>query len=83
MAPEYEKMILAHPGSPLSIGKLLPLGFKGRILLIIGPEGGWVDFEVSCFKEQGVKPFHLGPRIFRVDSVIPSLLGQLDLLRHL
>ncbi len=83
MAPEYGEMILAHPGTPCSLGELLAPPLHGRILLIIGPEGGWVDFEISLFKEQGVRPFHLGPRILRVDSVIPSLLGQLDLLRRL
>ncbi len=83
MAPDYQAMILAHPGSPCNLGQLLPPPLHGRILLIIGPEGGWVDFEVSLFTEQGARPFHLGPRILRVDSVVPSLLGQLDLLRRL
>lgn len=83
MAADYEAMILAHPGSPLSLGEIIPPPLHGRVLLIIGPEGGWVDFEISLFTEQGARPFHLGPRILRVDSVIPSLLGQLDLLRRL
>ncbi|MEN8258170.1 MAG: 16S rRNA (uracil(1498)-N(3))-methyltransferase [Thermodesulfobacteriota bacterium] len=83
IAEGYEKMVIAHPGVPLSLNKLLPPPLEGRVLLIIGPEGGWVDFEVSLFTEQGAQPFHLGPRILRVDSVIPSLLGQIDLLRRL
>ncbi len=83
MAGDYQEVILAHPGSKYSLGEVLPPPLKGRVLLVIGPEGGWVDFEVSLFTEQGVRPFHLGPRILRVDSVIPSLLGQIDLLRRL
>ncbi len=83
MATDYQEMILAHPGCQFNLGELLPPPLKGRILLIIGPEGGWIDFEVSLLHGHGVRPFHLGPRILRVDSVIPSLLGQLDLLRRL
>ena len=83
IATNYDKMIIAHPGVPLSLNELLPPPLYGRLLLIIGPEGGWVDFEIERFTEQGVTPFHLGPRILRVDSVIPSLLGQIDLLRRL
>ncbi|MBU0681173.1 MAG: 16S rRNA (uracil(1498)-N(3))-methyltransferase [Proteobacteria bacterium] len=83
IASEYQAMLLAHPGSPYSLGQLIPPPLTGKVLLIIGPEGGWVDFEISLFSEKGAHPFHLGPRILRVDSVIPSLLGQLDLLRRL
>ena len=83
IAADYEKMVIAHPGVPLSLNELLPPPLHGRTLLIIGPEGGWVDFEIDRFAAQGVQPFHLGPRILRVDSVIPSLLGQIDLLRRL
>lgn len=83
MAADYQEMILAHPGSQHNLGELLPPPLNGRVLLVIGPEGGWVDFEISLFHGQGVRPFHLGPRILRVDSVIPSLLGQIDLLRRL
>lgn len=83
ISKEYREMALAHPGSPLNLGQLMPPPLEGKILLLIGPEGGWVDFEISLFAAQGVRPFHLGPRILRVDSVIPSLLGQIDLLRQL
>jgi RsmE family RNA methyltransferase len=82
-ATDYQWLILAHPGSPQGLGELLPPPLTGRVLLVIGPEGGWVDQEIALFAGQGVRPFHLGPRILRVDSVIPSLLGQLDLLRRL
>ncbi len=83
IAVNYDNMVIAHPGVPLSLNELLPPPLQGRLLLIIGPEGGWVDFEIERFTAQGVEPFHLGPRILRVDSVIPSLLGQIDLLRRL
>ncbi|MFA6465072.1 MAG: RsmE family RNA methyltransferase, partial [Desulfurivibrionaceae bacterium] len=54
-----------------------------RAILAIGPEGGWVDFEVQHFKEQGFMAFSLGARILRVDTAVPALLAQLSLLRQL
>lgn len=83
LTTEYAAMIVAHPGSHQDLPSLLPPPLHGRILLLIGPEGGWVDFEMELFGRQGALPFQLGPRILRVDSVIPALLGQLDLLRRL
>ncbi len=76
MAGDYQAMILAHPGSPLSLGELLPPPLTGRVLLIIGPEGGWVDFEVSLLTSQGAQPFHLGPRIPGWTVLSPLFLAR-------
>ncbi|MDF1614775.1 16S rRNA (uracil(1498)-N(3))-methyltransferase [Desulfurivibrio dismutans] len=46
-----------------------------RRLLAIGPEGGWVDFEINCFQDQGFIPFSWGARILRVDTAVPVLLA--------
>ncbi|MCW5204744.1 RsmE family RNA methyltransferase, partial [Desulfobulbus sp. N2] len=54
---------------------------KKRILLAIGPEGGWNDFEVNSFLEQGFLPFSMGNRILHVDTAVVALLAQLQLLR--
>ena len=52
-----------------------PTQVSVRKVLAIGPEGGWVDFEVQAFKHQGFSPFSLGPRILRVDCAVPALLA--------
>ncbi len=75
--------LLAHPaGKPVSALAALPSPAKG-IILAIGPEGGWVDFELAKFSEQGFATFSMGPRILRVDTAVPALLAQLSLLRQL
>ena len=78
--------LLAHPEGD----RTMPQAAEGllgqpdqRAVLAIGPEGGWVDFEVQRFKEEGFLPFSLGARILRVDTAVPALLGQLSLLRRL
>ena len=85
--PEIKKecpvRLVAHPGSQKSLPKIVSLPLQQRVLLAIGPEGGWVDFEIEKFLSQGLSPFSLGPRILRVDSVVPALLAQLTLLRQI
>jgi RsmE family RNA methyltransferase len=78
--------LLAHPEGNQTIAQAGE-GLSGqpgqRAILAIGPEGGWVDFEVQHFKEQGFMAFSLGARILRVDTAVPALLAQLSLLRQL
>ena len=45
-------------------------------LLIIGPEGGFIPFEVELFKRAGATPARLGPRTLRVETALPALLGR-------
>ena len=79
----YAKCLVAHPETTRSLDQACKPGTNDRLLLAIGPEGGWVDFEIDKFREQGLVPFSLGPRILRVDTVVPVLLAQLVLLRDL
>ncbi len=80
---EYSSLLLAHPDVPQALGDVLVNPAEGRLLLAIGPEGGWVDFEVDKFKKLGLLPFSLGPRILRVDTAVPALITQINLLRTL
>ena len=43
----------------------------------MGPEGGFVDYEVERLVELGFETVDLGPRILRVEPVIPMLVGRL------
>lgn len=40
----------------------------GRVILLIGPEGGLAEEEVELAKEYGAKPVTLGPRILRTET---------------
>jgi RsmE family RNA methyltransferase len=75
--------LLAHPGMTATLPEVFPRSRKERILLAVGPEGGWNDFEVNCFLEQGFAAFSLGSRILHVDTAVTVLLGQLELLRQM
>jgi len=52
---------------------------KGQrpIFLVIGPEGGIIDYEIALLKAAGCQPIDLGPRILRTESVLPYVVGKL------
>uniref|UniRef100_UPI00196A0BED 16S rRNA (uracil(1498)-N(3))-methyltransferase n=1 Tax=Myxococcus sp. CA018 TaxID=2651864 RepID=UPI00196A0BED len=62
--------------------RALGVGLAQRVVLAIGPDGGWVPFEADLLEAHGFHPFSLGPRILRVETAVPVLLGQVALLRE-
>jgi RsmE family RNA methyltransferase len=72
--------LLAHPtAARLPTG--FDLGKSSPAVLAIGPEGGWVPFELELFEALGFSPFGLGPRILRVETAVPFAFGQVQLAR--
>ncbi len=68
------KSFVAHPGSK----KILPKVGKSPSLLVIGPEGGFVDFEIDLLKAVNLIPVHLGPRILRFENALCYALGKMS-----
>jgi 16S rRNA (uracil1498-N3)-methyltransferase len=54
-----------------------PYGLKEKVTLAIGPEGGFIPYEIEMFKKQGFEPVTMGPRILRVEQAVPALLGRI------
>lgn len=65
-----ERRVL-HPG-PME-GSRPPPG--QRLVLAIGPEGGWVPFERELLAAHGFTPLALGLRTLRTETVVPFALG--------
>jgi 16S rRNA (uracil1498-N3)-methyltransferase len=65
--------LLAHPNTPTPC----PRKTTGDMVLAVGPEGGYISYEVEKLLECGFHPVHLGERIMRVETAIPFLLGRL------
>ena len=65
--------LLAHPGDYPPC----PRGVRGETLAVIGPEGGFIPYEVEKLQDAGCETVSLGPRILRVENALTSLLGRL------
>lgn len=68
------RRLLAHP---MGTQRLMQVGLQPqeRVLLAIGPEGGWVDFEVQLLEAAGFTPVTVGHRILRTDTACVALLA--------
>jgi len=65
--------LVAHPTASV----LCPLGLNGPTPLAIGPEGGFIPYEVDKLVECGFAPIGLGERILRVETAVPAVLARL------
>ena len=77
----YPVKLIAHPSGEQDLGGMTLPSRSSGTLVAIGPDGGWSDFEIGLFKQQSFQTFTLGARILRVDTAVPAILSQLDLLR--
>lgn len=65
--------LVAHPGMP----NPCPRGISDETLLLVGPEGGFIEWEVEQLLAAGCEGMHLGPRILRVETAVTALLSRL------
>ena len=65
--------VVGHPGGAPNA----PAQKPGRLLLAVGPEGGWTDDEVSLLESHGFSRYSLGSRILRTDTALVALLARL------
>lgn len=68
---EQRSGLLAHPYASSSF-----VPPTGEAVLAIGPEGGFIPYEVEKLLAAGMQGFTLGPRILKVETAVPSILGQ-------
>jgi RsmE family RNA methyltransferase len=67
--------IVAEPGAALTVtGALDGLG-DCRVVLAVGPEGGWNTFELALLQAHGFRQVGVGSRTLRVDTACTALLA--------
>jgi len=67
--------LVADPSAAASTGDVVRRGRADRVLLAIGPEGGWNDFERGLLAAHGFKAISLGPRTLRTDTACIALIA--------
>lgn len=66
--------LVAHPGD----FPACPRAVDGPVTLAIGPEGGWIPYEVDKLISAGLQPVQLGERILRVETAVTALIARLS-----
>lgn len=66
-------LLAAHPGGDLSC----PRGVSGPVTLAVGPEGGFVPFELNMLRERGFSAVSLGDRVLGVETAVTALISRL------
>jgi RsmE family RNA methyltransferase len=61
----------ASPAQPM---QSVVRAHDARVLLAIGPEGGWNGFELDLLRAHGFQPVSMGPRTLRSDTACIALL---------
>lgn len=67
------RCLVAHPYR----AEPAPANCTEPLTLAIGPEGGFIPYEIEKLVEVGFSSVHLGQRILRVEAAVPALIGRL------
>jgi RsmE family RNA methyltransferase len=67
--------LVAHPDAGTPIAPVVHDARPERVLLAIGPEGGWNTFELDLLAAHGFHAASIGPRALRVDTACTALLA--------
>lgn len=73
--PQLAADTAAFVAHPVTDGAC-PSAHSGPATLAIGPEGGFIPYEVEKLQECGFTPISLGRRILRVETAVPVLLSR-------
>ena len=72
MAPESTR-VFGDPGSGVAVATAVRPSHR-RVLLAVGPEGGWTDYERQLLARCRFDPVSMGPRSLRSDTACVALL---------
>lgn len=70
--------LLPHPDVTRTLSEVSQ-SMPKRIVVAIGPEGGWVPFELDIMQTCGFEQFTLGPWVLRVEHAVTAVMAQIEL----
>ena len=69
-------MLVAPAGSPIRLVRALSSVAGQPAVVMLGPEGGFVPFELALAESVVAQRVHLGQRILSVDTALTTVLAQ-------
>lgn len=78
---EQAGLLLAHPGGE-PVARVLDDITGGPLQVLVGPEGGFTEEEVSLAREHGAVLVGLGSSILRIETAAMALAATCQLLRN-
>jgi 16S rRNA (uracil1498-N3)-methyltransferase len=75
--PDAETRLLLSPDAAAALKDLVP---AGRLVMLVGPEGGLSPGEAQIAQSRGFKPVRLGPRILRTETAALAALSAIQAL---
>jgi RsmE family RNA methyltransferase len=73
--------VVADPSAVAPLTEVVRSSAAPRLLLAIGPEGGWNAFELELLHAHGFQPAGMGPRTLRTDTACVALLALANAAR--
>jgi len=67
------RALVAHPPAAMPC----PRAVTAALTVAVGPEGGFIPYEVDLLCAHGFAAVSLGPRPLRVEHALPAILGRL------
>ncbi|MDF2446284.1 MAG: hypothetical protein K0S46_1520 [Moraxellaceae bacterium] len=67
------RCLVAHPAAAVTC----PVALDEPASLAIGPEGGFIPYEIEKLEEAGFQAVEIGPRILRVETAVTALVARL------
>lgn len=73
MIAQNTMALIAHPVASAPC----PYNAEKPLTLAVGPDGGFIDYEIEMFEKIGFQPVRTFERILKVETAVSSLIGRL------
>lgn len=68
-----KQAFVAHPYADVT----MPVALNQSAVLVIGPEGGFIPFEIDLLQNNGCQAANIGSRILRCETAVANIVGRL------